>query len=495
MERPYNGTPLSWFQRYYYYQGVAESALHYSNHHRHRDQLYTSSGSIPDFLEDPDHDENDNGHANKPCTNFCEALCAALCCLFRCGCCCKYPHVDTTTTISRRTTTNSETEPLSDLRRSDSFSRYKASSAFCLVFVLTIVIPMTLLHASRGDCTWLLHPGESRRIRPAFMNRGITVSSSGGKFDVQVYATNGKCPPLSGPRQNVSVVENLTLAEEIFEYHFFYLNQGSTIHAQIAASLGSADVYLLRGQQFLYQLEKKSSYDPGSSQYIRKQTATPGQRIQWNETINVTDTYTLVFDNPKKYNASMFVSLELQLSTYNLHRVSPKCSKTQEHPCTVSVPMWLPWEKQCLLVQTSLPTANELGINDAASVHIAQHRRFGWIVTISLLPLLAYSFWPRCYQEEEEDHSNNRPYEELYQAAAFPTAVLHDFPNSTMEAFPTSIPPPRLPLSSSEVEESRPYLANVTNSDAVFAYSYQQSLPNLRELRKKTMNEEPTITT
>lgn len=120
-------------------------------------ELYASSGSLPDFFDDNHHGPMlQDGATTPPCMILCQGLCGAFCCILSCIKCCRRRHdhddVRGDTTVAS----------LAHRRRSDSVSRYKAGSGFCLVMFLTIFfLPTALLRvSSRSDSTWILHPGE-----------------------------------------------------------------------------------------------------------------------------------------------------------------------------------------------------------------------------------------------------------------------------------------------------------------------------------------------
>eukprot|EP00977_Amphora_coffeiformis_P010751 scaffold2518_cov178-Amphora_coffeaeformis.AAC.10 len=438
----YNASPMSWFQRYYRHHLPSSYLLQHSNSY-HRDHNYTSSGSLPDIeLND---DENNSSQRCARCIDvLCGSFCTLLCC---CGCLWRPRRKDDHTTMAANPNEgDGEGQNLFNTRefsssRQTSASRYMASSGFCLVFILTILLPMILLRSSSGDHTWDLNPGESHRISPAFLNKEVSIATN-GEVGVRVYAIKGHCPALSGRPLNLSDKQTIRLQREEYDYMNFYLNKGSTIDVEITNSTGSVNVYLLQGRRILQDVQE-SSFNPDSHEYLQKQfVSSSNEKVKLKLTVETTDIYTLLYDNVNEGLSQISVSYKINLATYDLSHRTPKCAGGKSHSCILSLSLVPFFEGQCLLVQAE----SSPSLNDIVTVHITQHRRYGMIVFLSLLPILVYSVCPCCYQDRDRTLS----YEQIHDSSplgslsgSLPPALspnYHDYP--TLRKYPSPVPPP-----------------------------------------------------
>jgi len=424
----YNASPMSWFQRYYYRNHVPSSPTYLYNNRR--DQNYTSSGSIPDI-------ELDENNMNQRCARCIDVLCGSFCTLLCCVCLCWRRKNQSTTANPNEGDGEALIRESSWQRTSNSTSRYMASSGFCLVFAVTLCLPMILLRSSTGDHTWDLNPGESHRISPAFLNKEISITTK-GEVGVRVYAIKGHCPPLSGHPLNLSYSQTIRLQEGEYEYDKFYLNNGSTVNVEIKNTTGSVDVYLLQGRSLLEDVQE-ASFNPDSHGYLQKQFVTSSNnKVKLKQTVETTDTYTLLYDNAHGGVSQISVSYRIDLATYDLSHESPKCAGGKARFCTLSLPLVPLFGNQCFLVQAE----SSPSLDDIVTVHITQHRRYGMLIFLSLLPILVYSVCPCCYRDQERTLS----YEQLPLSSPpgpLPLALspnYHDYP--TLRKYPTPVPPP-----------------------------------------------------
>ena len=435
----YNASPMSWFQRYYRHHLPSVPPYLHSNSY-HVDQNYTSSGTLPDL------EVNDGNSTSQRCARCIDVLCGSFCTLLCCcGCLCRRGKKNQTTTANPNEG-DGEGGFNRESSRQTSTSRYMASSGFCLVFILTICLPMILLRSSSGDHTWDLNPAESHRISPAFLNKEISIVTN-GEIGVRVYAFKGHCPPLSGRPLNLSDKQTIRLHREEYDYINFYLNKGSTMDVEITNPTGSVNVYLLQGRRISQDVEEEFSFNPDYPDYLQKyHVASSNDKVKLHQTVETTDSYTLLYDNTDEGVSQISVLYKINLATYDLSHKSPKCAcgiahschGGKAHSCTLSSPIMPFFGGQCLLLQAE----SSPSLEDIVTVHITQHRRYGMIVFLSLLPILVYSVCPCCYKDRERTSS----YEQIHDSTppgSLPPALspnYHDYP--TLRKYPSPIPPP-----------------------------------------------------
>lgn len=433
----FTAAPLSWFQRYYAYR-TPESGLY---RRLYRDENYNSSGSLSEI-----DDEHNRTHGRTlPTPLSCGALAwRILCCA--CCCCCHRsssygkggPHVAPEETISLNRDATVPSTATEGTRRRKMDDNTPNSTRFCFVIGLTIVLIIAMLHISKGNHMWILNPGESHLVRPAYLTDRIVITSGAGQ-EASVYTLKRPCPALTGPILNTSFQNEMSLGEDGYQYDHFYLNQHSTLVVQFAVTVGSVDVYLLQGRHFLSRLEK-SSLQPGRDQYLffNRFVSSTTNAVQLNYNVTKTDVYIVLYDNASSGTSRFSSSYSLQRTTYDvISQSSPKCPDIATKECTVRLPFF-PSRKECILVQTE-PSADPHAI---VSIRISQRRRYGWIVLFSLLPLIVYTIWPSCHLTTSPASS---PHAEIFEAvnsfSPDPPPRYLDFPTlaQTLPAIPAPL--------------------------------------------------------
>lgn len=487
----FNASPLSWFQRYNAFR-VNSTGIY---RQYYRDENYASSGSIPPL----DHDDalySDQSHQHRKmisgkgcCTTTPETSTASLCI----GSCCKTRRrVESTQSIQ-----SSGGETGFQERAGGLCSK---GNQFCLVLLLTAILVVNLVHVSRGNHSWTLNPGESFEITPAYLIDTISIKSEGTKRGAQVYAIPSQqgCPPLTGPLVTIASQEDtIFLAKDSYQFQYFYLNEGSSIHADIVALSGSANVFLLRGDHALRQLENSLFFPPTANnrhcvmqQFVSSSSpAISSTKLSYQ--IQNTDTYILIYENPTIGATRLLASLSLDMTTYDLsdrynhYEFSPTCNNTATKTCFLSIPFLAPFFRnkgECFIVQTPAKVVDpdELDVDDdgTVTIHITQHRRHGWIVLLSFLPLLTFSMWPYC-GHADDDHSG-RSYRELYEAVShFPPVAFS--PHYFQGNHPSALVFDPLDDSSIEVDNDTPTMnSNPANTIGVIGLpmdTYQFSHP------------------
>lgn len=415
----FNASPLSWFQRYNAFHAPSTGI-----YRQYRDVNYTSSGSLSQLDHDYyNHEPSSLQTCWGPC---CAAIFCGVCCTS--GCCSSRPDISSIEHIS--SAEGAALHPSSQAASTDvphgSSGACSRGNTFCLVFLLMILLLVSLLHVSRGDQHWNLNAGESYRLKPAYLTDQVSVTCSSRDNNVHVYEIHGKCPPLTGATERLSDRQAVQLEENSYAFEYFYLNKGSSIDVDVTASMGSADVYLIRGKHFVRQLEK-STFQLGANQYLLNRFASSSNRtVSLQYQVDKPDTYILLFDNMNTLSTRLSVTYTLELTSYDLSQRSPTCSNESDKKCTLKVPFVSSlWKKHCIIVQTVPNTSGDP--ENVITIHVTQHRRYGWIVTLTLLPLLVYSLFPYCHTDPV------RSYQELYDAVSSfpPVAFPHYFSDNT----------------------------------------------------------------
>jgi hypothetical protein len=286
--------------------------------------------------------------------------------------------------------------------------------------LLTILLNLSLMKLSDGNQTWVLNPGESHQVPQNMLANRVFVTS-GAELDVRVYSMEGACPPLTGARLSFSDQLHIKLAEDDYQYDYFHLNQGSKINMEVTPSAGSLNIYLMQGQHFLRQL-KRSSFTPGSNQYLRSIFAYADRPIKLRYQVLETDTYVLFYDNASTHSAQFNVSYDLSLTAYDLSDHKPICENADSNNCVIKYPGFR--QKECVLVQAAESSSGDAVV----TVQIRQRRRYGWIIFLSALPILLYSILP-CGNGQ----SRSSGYEALPDAdadsGAMPPTISPDYRN------------------------------------------------------------------
>lgn len=257
---------------------------------------------------------------------------------------------------------------------------------YILVSALVFIIVMI---TSNVDDNWTLNPEETRKIHVGGLNRELHVRSNLAN-GFQLYAIDGACPALTGPKLELHEVNKIELAEGDYQYDYFYLNQGSYLDVSLFQEDGSSNVLLLRG---LKMSELTDDYDASrfDVQSILKRYAGMGQTAELQYTAPESDTYVVIYDNASNSNGKATVTYHVDLTSFDLRDKSPVSCETTTR-CSVKV-IGL---RDCILLQA----------NDLVTIQLSASRIWHMIALWVALPVvMGYC----CIKPKERQQTCDNP--------------------------------------------------------------------------------------
>ncbi|CAB9509942.1 expressed unknown protein [Seminavis robusta] len=241
-----------------------------------------------------------------------------------------------------------------------------------LSYFVLVMLTFAALYYKSSKCTnqnWTMNVGESRHVATAgFLTDSVQVttkttsSSSSGdgrkknhtiyyenndnqtvSRGVAVYAMGSPhCPLLNGPPVTLdSPTQKLVLLPHAFEYQYFYLNKGSTMHISVHQMQGATNILVLKGNKVLSRIQDKKknadAYDLMSDlelefnieQILLERFSWTQERapIEFSFTSPANDVYVLLYDNAAmSEGATLNVKYHSVLTTYDLEGLVPWCS-------------------------------------------------------------------------------------------------------------------------------------------------------------------------
>ena len=331
-------------------------------------------------------------HSGDDCDKCCEACCLSLC---TCSTCCLL----TESTRVAASQDRSQTQTTAVRERT-------GPKFLCPGFCFSLFLLFILLAGSHMDTTWTLNAGESRQILKPFLISDIVVSSQNPE-DVQVYALSGNpCPPLTGPTVTLEDDRPISLSMNDFQYDYFFLNPGSKISLDVSQKKGSTNLYLLRGESVLHQLDMNWIDDVDfAGRALVKLFASQGGYADVNLKYKArnADTYILVYDNASSSRGELIVHYKVDLTTYDLRGITPVCTGLDD-PCSFHVKN----EKSCMFVQVS-GHPGPLSASDIVTIDLTGKRKWRLIVVLSSAPLLLFLLYAASGSFQKRDNSSYQP--------------------------------------------------------------------------------------
>ena len=235
--------------------------------------------------------------------------------------------------------------------------------ALCYSVLLLIVLlsmSSTTKFIDESHRTWTLRPGETRQVPvPVLFNKDIQIWTTtrqsstdgdgfadGGGGIVNVYSIDGDCPPLTGPPVVLEKgSRTLQLAKGDYQYDYFFLNQGSSLHVHVQQLQGSSNIHLMIGDQVLERLVHENrdyAYVGGFKDSLVRKFVTaaapttttkgaeedPPHQVSLDYTARETETYIVIYENAatrKGGRGVLSVDYRVSLSSYDLQPYSPVC--------------------------------------------------------------------------------------------------------------------------------------------------------------------------
>jgi len=188
---------------------------------------------------------------------------------------------------------------------------------------------------------------------------------------IAVYAMESTyCPLLTGPPVKIDAPQQeMFLLHNAFEYQYFYLNKGSTMHVTVHQTQGATNILVLRGQKVLSRMHStdnkraRSNSRRGGQSVAHTYNGVRGdvgmefsddqvllERFSWTEqggpidfsfTSPASDVYILLFDNAASSQAAKLqVKYQMLLTTYNLEGLTPWCSHTSPIPSPTTMQLF-----------------------------------------------------------------------------------------------------------------------------------------------------------
>jgi hypothetical protein len=244
----------------------------------------------------------------------------------------------------------------------------------CFFIFAAIVLFAILLATSHVEDDWTLNAGESRHIKIPALDKRVFVSSNIPQ-STMIYAIDGACPPLTGPKVTLSNSMNIELAQGDYQYDYFYLNKGSSIEVTLNQNKGATNLLILRG---LDNIENKSEND-GPDAFIRKAVlkryAGAGQTAHLQYVVPESDTFVVVYDNASNSKGQISISYDVELTTFDLKgKTTIPLSWCDSSRCTIDTAK----NHGCILVKAQV----EL------TLYVRASRKWGMIFLYSVIPLL-----------------------------------------------------------------------------------------------------------
>ena len=345
-------------------------------------------------------------------------------------------------------------------RRRSAESKYEGDTGgieetVCRVWMLTLalMIPFSLILTSGGKELFAMAPLQTRALtfapsltKALHINRMAFSPLDAGNFSV--YRFDGPCPPLVGPVETKSAIENVTVLPGDFTYRSLYLNQGSLLSVDVNVLEGKAAVYLVAGELGFDEFRdypQDYKYSAAATAIHVQEKASTGSglathHLHFEYRIPTSDIYYLIYWNPKKkVLASMRSSIVAQMTTHLLDgngiaggRGNPVCEHAAE--CFVRTGFWQP---ECTIIKADGGTSlyeNDLNKFPILSVEVTKCRRWEVILGLSAVPLLivlwysgkAGPFRPRRKKRRWYDDDNvGRSKNIVHHHDALPSEMYH----------------------------------------------------------------------
>lgn len=268
----------------------------------------------------------------------------------------------------------------------------------CRWVVLSAVVLVVLLTLSHKNDSWSLNMGETRKVSTPWFTDALKIQSNVAD-GAHIFALD-KCPALTGPKLSLDSSLDISLAQNDYQYDFFYLNAGSTISVTVQQSQGASNILLLRGKDTLDRWEHDEDDSNRDNVALMKRYAGANQNVQLQYTVSKSDFYVAVYDNASSKHGHANVTYHVELTTYNLKGLSPITSSCNSATNTCFVKKHF----DCVLVQATNST------NDATvTVSITSDRKMGLLLFLSCIPILLGLLQKRRSGDQEMPQASPAP--------------------------------------------------------------------------------------
>jgi len=316
-------------------------------------------------------------------------LCTCLACIF----CCQ----------NLRTVNRSNRQSRNHRNLSGRTTRRQRRPGLCFPGLLLSFLLFVIISSSSNvtNKLWTLNGGETRGIKMPLLTSSMTITATGGA-GLDVYEFVGsKCPPLTGSPVSLQDKWSFTLGLDDYQYDYFFLNKGSAIDVNVIQSVGSTNIYLVKGQKMVDRLEGTINnnnddddddydMDEGFEHYAKlKRFVSAGStnHVHLHYDVHKTDAYTIIYDNASTKDGQLTVQYQIQLTTHDTQGQSPICTNVLSNPCTVVHTRKK--RASCIVLQAKETTeTQEHFAEDVVTIEITGRRRWGYIVGFSLIPFL-----------------------------------------------------------------------------------------------------------